>query len=142
MSSDNKSVLSDGLLQRCADRAAKYDAENTFFIEDFEELKDAGYLNGPVPKELGGGGLTLAQSCAEQTRLAYHAPATALAINMHLYWTGLVADLWRAGDRSLEWLLKEAAAGKVFFPQTAYVFELRMQGGFTPHAPNSPFPVF
>jgi alkylation response protein AidB-like acyl-CoA dehydrogenase len=33
---------------------------------------------------------------------------------MHLYWTGLVADLWRAGDRSLEWLLSEAAKGAVF----------------------------
>jgi alkylation response protein AidB-like acyl-CoA dehydrogenase len=33
---------------------------------------------------------------------------------MHLYWTGLVADLWRAGDRSLEWVLTEAAKGAVF----------------------------
>jgi alkylation response protein AidB-like acyl-CoA dehydrogenase len=33
---------------------------------------------------------------------------------MHLYWTGLAADLWRAGDTSLEWLLREAAAGEVF----------------------------
>jgi alkylation response protein AidB-like acyl-CoA dehydrogenase len=33
---------------------------------------------------------------------------------MHLYWTGLSADLWRAGDKSLEWLLKEAANGAVF----------------------------
>ena len=33
---------------------------------------------------------------------------------MHLYWVGLAADLWRLGDRSLEWLLKEAMAGEVF----------------------------
>ena len=33
---------------------------------------------------------------------------------MHVYWVGLVADLWRQGDRSLEWLLKEAMAGEVF----------------------------
>ena len=58
--------------------------------------------------------MSLAQVCREQCRLAYHAPATALAVNMHLYWTGLVADLWRAGDTSLEWLLREAAAGAVF----------------------------
>ncbi len=114
MSRDYDSVLSDELLRHCAERAAKYDAENSFFIEDFEELKAAGYLNGPVPKELGGGGLTLARSCAEQTRLAYHAPATALAINMHLYWVGVVADLWRWGDKSLEWLLSESVAGEVF----------------------------
>ena len=33
-----------------------------------------------------------------QRRLAYVAPATAVAINMHLYWTGMAADLYRAGD--------------------------------------------
>jgi len=52
--------------------------------------------------------------CFEQRRLAYHAPATALAINMHVFWLGLIADLWRAGDKSLEWVLKEAAHGEVF----------------------------
>ena len=33
---------------------------------------------------------------------------------MHVYWTGLAADLWRSGDRSLEWLLRGAASGEVF----------------------------
>jgi alkylation response protein AidB-like acyl-CoA dehydrogenase len=33
---------------------------------------------------------------------------------MHLYWVGAVADLWRQGDKSLEWLLKEVMAGEVF----------------------------
>jgi alkylation response protein AidB-like acyl-CoA dehydrogenase len=33
---------------------------------------------------------------------------------MHVYWVGLVADLWRQGDRSLEWILKEAMEGEVF----------------------------
>jgi len=50
----------------------------------------------------------------EQRRLAYHAPATALAVNMHLYWLGVAADLWRHGDPSLEWVLREAAAGEIF----------------------------
>ena len=67
-----------------------------------------------MPKELGGFGMSLAQVSQEQRRLAYHAPATALGVNMHLYWTGVAADLWRAGDKSLEWLLREAAAGEVF----------------------------
>src|SRR5439155_16959239 len=38
----------------------------------------------------------------------------ALAVNMHLYWTGVAADLWRRGDASLEWMLREAAAGEIF----------------------------
>jgi alkylation response protein AidB-like acyl-CoA dehydrogenase len=50
----------------------------------------------------------------EQRRLACHAAPTALAVNMHLYWTGDAADLWRAGDRSLQWLLEAAAAGQIF----------------------------
>ena len=33
---------------------------------------------------------------------------------MHLYWTGVAADLYRAGDKSLVWLLEEAAAGEIF----------------------------
>jgi alkylation response protein AidB-like acyl-CoA dehydrogenase len=106
--------LPTDLLDRCGVRAARYDRENRFFQEDFDELTAAGYLRLAVPKSFGGHGLTLAGVCREQARLAYRAPATALAINMHLYWTGVAADLHRAGDHSLDWLLEEAAAGEVF----------------------------
>jgi alkylation response protein AidB-like acyl-CoA dehydrogenase len=102
------------MLARFASRAAGYDKENRFFNEDFEELRAAKYLLLPVPVEFGGSGLTLAEVCREQRRLAYYAPATALAINMHLYWLGVAADLWRRGDVSLEWILREAAAGEIF----------------------------
>jgi alkylation response protein AidB-like acyl-CoA dehydrogenase len=108
------SVLTDAMLQGFAERRARYDRENRFFDEDFADLKKAGYLTLPVPAELGGGGLSLAEMCREQRRLAYYAPATALGINMHVYWMGLIADLWRAGDRSLEWALQEGSAGEVF----------------------------
>jgi alkylation response protein AidB-like acyl-CoA dehydrogenase len=106
--------LSQDILDRCRERAPGYDVENRFFFEDFEELKDAGYTKMNVPKELGGAGKTLAEVCHEQRRLAMYAPATALAINMHLYWCGVAGDLLRNGDDSLEWMLKEAAAGKIF----------------------------
>ena len=108
------SLLTDNLLAQCRDRAAAYDVENRFFHEDFEELRAAGYLRLAVPVELGGFGRSLAAVVREQRRLAFYAAPTALAINMHLYWTGIAADLWRAGDRSLEWLLKAAGAGEVF----------------------------
>ena len=88
--------------------------ENRFFEEDFEELRAAKYLLIPLPAKFGGAGMSLAEVCREQRRLAYHAPATALALNMHLYWVGVAADLWRRGDSSLEWILKDAAAGEVF----------------------------
>jgi len=114
MSASTTSILSDAVLAGCAERAAGYDRDNAFFTEDFEALKKAGYLRGPIPKELGGLGHTLAQSVAETRRLAYHAPATALGLNMHNYWMGVAADLWRSGDKSLEWMLREGAAGEVF----------------------------
>jgi alkylation response protein AidB-like acyl-CoA dehydrogenase len=114
MESATQRVMSEDLFQRCAERAPVYDRENRFFTEDFEELRGVGYLLMPVPSEMGGQGLTLPEVCREQRRLAYHAPATALGLNMHLYWLGVAADLFRAGDHSLEWLLREAAAGEVF----------------------------
>src|SRR5262249_50302546 len=110
----NEHVLSDNMLRAFAERSGRYDRENLFFHDDFADLQRAGYLTMAVPKELGGRGMNLAQVAREQRRLAYYAPATALGINMHVYWVGLVADLWRSGDRSLEWLLKEAVAGEVF----------------------------
>ena len=108
------SVLTEDLLERCRERAPIYDRENRFCQDDFDELKAAGYLLMAVPRELGGLGMSLAQVARETRRLASYAPATALCINMHNYWVGLVADLWRSGDKSLEWLLREAAAGEVF----------------------------
>src|SRR5215218_7104200 len=107
-------VLTDAMLARFHERAPGYDRENRFFHEDFEELRDAGYLLLNVPREFGGHGLSLVETCHEQRRLAYRAPATALATNMHLYWVGVAADLYHAGDPSLTWLLEEAAAGEVF----------------------------
>jgi len=109
-----QSLLTDQLLAGFEARARRYDEQNVFFADDFRELREAGYLRLAVPEELGGFGLTLAEAVREQRRLAYHAAPTALAINMHLYWTGVAADLWRAGDTSLTWLLKEAARGQVF----------------------------
>ncbi len=106
--------LTDDMLARFAERAPQYDRDNRFFTEDFEELRECGYLSLAVPKEFGGWGYSLAQVVREQRRLGYHAPSTALAINMHLYWTGIAADLLRSGDRSLEWLLQEADRGAVF----------------------------
>ena len=107
-------VLPEESLTRFGDRAATYDRENRFFSDDFEELRANGYLKMAVPEDLGGLGFSLAEVAAHQRRLAYRAPATALATNMHLYWTGVAADMRRMGDNSLEWLLKEAAAGEVF----------------------------
>ncbi|MDN4615927.1 acyl-CoA dehydrogenase family protein [Leifsonia sp. F6_8S_P_1B] len=107
-------LLPDDRLERFRSRAAGYDAENRFFTEDFAELADAGYLKALVPEELGGLGLGLQQTARLQVRLAGAAPATALAVNMHLVWTGVAKILRDRGDDSLEFLLREAGQGEVF----------------------------
>ena len=93
MVATDRPVLSEDILARCRDRAAMYDEENRFCEEDFEDLREAGYLLMAVPEDLGGRGMLLPEVAREQRRLAYHAPATALAMNMHVYWTGIAADL-------------------------------------------------
>ena len=99
-------ALAEVLLEKCRERAPLYDRENRFCQEDFDDLKAAGYLLLPAPKEFGGAGLTLEQASLETRRLALHAPATALCLNMHNFWMGTAADLWRNGDRSCQWILE------------------------------------
>src|SRR5437763_3553957 len=114
MTAASSSVLTQALLERCRQRAPGYDRDNTFCLEDFKGLEAAGYLKMAVPKEFGGPGMTLAQVARETRLLAQYAPPTALCINMHNYWVGNAADLWRGSDKSCEWILKDAAAGEVF----------------------------
>jgi alkylation response protein AidB-like acyl-CoA dehydrogenase len=107
-------VVPQASLERFWERAPGHDRDGTFFLQDFRDLQEGGYLRLAVPEALGGLGRTLADVAREQRRLAYYSAPTALAMNMHLYWTGLAADLWRAGDRSLEWLLRGAVGGEVY----------------------------
>ncbi len=107
-------LLTDEMLARFDERAPVYDRENRFFDEDWAELQESGYLLATVPADRGGAGLDLAEYCDLVRRLAYVAPATALATNMHCYWTGLASDLARAGDESCAWILDEAARGEIF----------------------------
>ncbi|QYF72461.1 acyl-CoA dehydrogenase family protein [Cryobacterium sp. PAMC25264] len=107
-------LLDDELLARIRSRAAAHDAANTFPFDDVTELAEAGYLRALVPTRFGGLGLTLPQLAAEQARLAAHAPATALAINMHLVWTGVAKAMHDRGDSALDFVLTEAAAGAIF----------------------------
>jgi alkylation response protein AidB-like acyl-CoA dehydrogenase len=114
MVSTSPHLLSNDMLTGFRERAPAYDKDNRFAQEDFDELVAAGFLKMPIPKELGGLGMNLSEMGQELRRLAMYAPATAVAVNMHLYWMGVAADLWRMGDKSCEWMLKDGAAGEVF----------------------------
>ncbi len=99
---DPAAFLPDDLLERIRERAPIHDRENTFPRQDLDELRAAGYLSILVPTERGGAGLGLAEAALLQQRLAGAAPATALAVNMHLVWTGVAkvfSDRGRSGPR-------------------------------------------
>ena len=113
MTTMTKELLTDQMLARFDERAPAYDRENRFFDEDWEELRDCGYLRCCLPTELGGLDLRLDDYVEQVRRLAYVAPATALATNMHCYWCGVAADMVRAGDDSFRWMLDRVADGEV-----------------------------
>ncbi|MGW9628555.1 acyl-CoA dehydrogenase family protein [Microbacterium sp. NPDC055521] len=106
--------LPDDLLERIRERAAVHDRENTFPQHDLDELRESGYLSILVPRERGGAGLGLAEAAVLQQRLASAAPATALAINMHLVWTGVAKVFSDRGVPGLEFVQDGAVAGEVF----------------------------
>jgi alkylation response protein AidB-like acyl-CoA dehydrogenase len=114
VSSTPGTLLHDDLLERIRERAAGYDRENAFFTEDLADLTEAGYLKALVPEELGGLGWGLDDAVRAQMRLAGAAPATALAVNMHLVWTGVAKILRDRGDDTLEFVLRESGAGEIF----------------------------
>ena len=114
MTREHRWILTDDVLAQIHGRAAQHDAENTFPHADLEALADIGYLRAFVPQRLGGPGLTLEEVAREQQRLAAAAPATALAVNMHLVVTGLAAHLVAGGDPSVEFVLRDAAAGEIY----------------------------
>ncbi len=106
--------LPEELLERFRERADVYDRENRFFDEDLTELTAQGYLTVFVPEEFGGAGLTLNEVSRLQQRLATAAPATALAVNMHLMCTGVVRAMFERGDRTLSYVFDEAMTGEIF----------------------------
>lgn len=107
-------ILPEELLELLRSRAAGYDQENRFFHEDLQDLADAGYLKVFVPEADGGRGLGLEAVAELQRRLATAAPATALAVNMHLVWTGVARAMSARGDDSLDFVLKDAGQGEIF----------------------------
>lgn len=107
-------TLAGQLADRFAERATTHDRENTFPLENYDDLREAGYLTLTAPKELGGGGASLYDLVLAQERLAMGDGSTALAVNMHVSPIGQWASLWRdTQDTRLEELLRDVVAGKI-----------------------------
>ncbi len=97
-------ALEPELLLRIRERAPRYDRDNSFFDDDLDDLRAAGYLK-PRP---------LLDAVRDTRLLAAHAPATALGLAMHLVQVGIARALSARGDGSLDWVMTDAAAGELF----------------------------
>ena len=108
--------LAGTLGDRFAERAGEHDRESTFPFENYEEMREAGYLGLTVPEELGGRGASLHELILAQERLAMGDGSTALAVNMHVSPIGQLASLWRSsGDERLADVLRRAADGRLVY---------------------------
>ncbi|MDT5038173.1 MAG: hypothetical protein QOE03_3358 [Micromonosporaceae bacterium] len=81
------------LVGRFASRAARYDRDGVFPVDDFTDLRDAGLFGLMVPTRLGGGGAGFAEYTAVAQELARGNGATALVFNMHASVTGALAGI-------------------------------------------------
>lgn len=107
-------VLTKDILEGIRQRAPGYDQRNEFPFEDLEVLKQTGYLAALSPVEDGGLGWNFAMVVDAQKRLAAYAPATALAVNMHLIWSGVASIFQANGNHDLDFMLRDAAAGEIY----------------------------
>jgi alkylation response protein AidB-like acyl-CoA dehydrogenase len=79
------------LAAQFATTAAEHDRDASFPHENFEAMRDAGYLAAAIPTEYGGGGHGLTDIVLAQLALAKGDGSTALAVGMHLITTGTEA---------------------------------------------------
>ncbi|MFJ9648364.1 acyl-CoA dehydrogenase family protein [Streptomyces sp. NPDC004244] len=82
------------------------DASGTDRIRD---LTASGYAALPVPREFGGAGASLVEVASAQRALGMTDPSAAIALNMHAFTVGLMADYWRR-HRDSSWMLLEGIA--------------------------------
>jgi alkylation response protein AidB-like acyl-CoA dehydrogenase len=81
------------LVPRLAARAAGYDRDGAFPVDDFVDLRHAGLFGLMVPARLGGMGAGFAEYAAVAHELARGDGATALVFNMHASVTGALAGI-------------------------------------------------
>ncbi|MCC3375265.1 acyl-CoA dehydrogenase family protein [Cohnella sp. REN36] len=101
-----RAALADELAARFAERAARHDREGSFPFENFDDLREAGFMKLTVPRAFGGDEISLYEMVQVQERLAYGDGSTALGFGWHIgqmlhlrtsrKWPeGLFADLCR-----------------------------------------------
>jgi alkylation response protein AidB-like acyl-CoA dehydrogenase len=81
--------------EKFAPRAARWDRDATFPVENFDDLRGAGLLGICVPRGHGGLGADFPTYVMVAAELGRHCGSTALSYNMHVcstMWSGFIAD--------------------------------------------------
>ncbi len=76
-------------------RSSQYDVDGRFPVENYADLRDAGFLGLTIPERYGGLGADYATYAMVSAELGTWCGATALTFNMHnatMMWSGFVAD--------------------------------------------------
>ncbi|WP_018680530.1 acyl-CoA dehydrogenase family protein [Actinokineospora enzanensis] len=101
-----------------AGRADMHDREGTFVRENFDAMRESGFLGATAPEETGGMGVdTVRDLVVAVDRLARGCPSTAIAANMHLGFGLSMARTWRhtggSDNRQLTMLLRLLGRGRI-----------------------------
>jgi len=93
--------VAERLAVQFATTAAEHDRDGSFPTENFEAMRDAGYLAASIPEEYGGPGHGLTDLVLAQLALAKGDGSTTLSVGMHLMTTGTeaTAKSWPAEIR-------------------------------------------
>lgn len=104
------------LSQVFASRAAHHDAEGSFVVENYDDMRAAGLVEAGVPAQLGGGDAGLVELCEMLRVLAQGCSSTALAFAMHTHQVAIPAWRWKNTPEvrpAVEPLLKRVAAERI-----------------------------
>ena len=110
--------------QKFKERAAKYDREGSFPVENFQDLKDAGLLGIMIPKEYGGMGADFLTYTRALEQIAIGDSSTGLTFNMHNIAVGSLAELdidgiggsrGRTMKKFVEWVYDQSVNEKKLF---------------------------
>lgn len=112
-------------------RAADYDRTGEFPHANYDRMREAGYLRGIVPEELGGLGASLPEAARAQEALARGCASTAIAVNMHQFQVGVMTDGFRNGAPTEATLRRVANEGIVLGSTGA---EMIVAGDWSPAA--------
>ena len=100
-----------------AAKSAAHDADGTFVEEAYRAFAERKIFSMAIPKELGGGGATLGETCETLRELATFDASSALALSMHTHL--VVATVWRhRHGKPGEALLRKVADGQIALVST------------------------